>query len=85
MGVAQLYTHQRAAIEAALDAIDTAMDTLRQSGVARSLSTDDVVRVFAFTFALSQLDRNLCDLADRCAELRGEPRAPDEKAPEIVV
>lgn len=65
----------RAPVEAALDAIDAAMDTLRQSGVAKSLSTDDVVRVFAFTFALSQLDRNLCDLADHCVELRGEPRA----------
>ncbi len=74
----------RARLEAALDAIDAAMNTLRQSGVARLLSTDDVVRVFAFTFALSQLDRNLYDLAERWAELRGEPRAPAETAPEIV-
>lgn len=73
-----------APVDAALDALDAAMDTIRQTGIARSLSTDDVARLFTFTFALRQLGRNLHDLADRCAELRGELRAPAETEPEIV-
>ena len=67
---AQAKLPDRQPVDGALTAMDAAMDSVRQTGVARTLSTDEVARLFAFTFALRQLGVNLEDLEDRCAELR---------------
>ena len=53
-----------------LAALDAAVERLRQAGVARAMTTADVGRLFALTFALRQLGENLRDLAERCHDLR---------------
>ncbi len=76
---AQAKIPDRQPVEAALTALDAAMDSIRHTGVARTFSTDEVARLFAFTFALHQLGANLEDLEDRCAELRSNFKARPAK------
>lgn len=69
------------------DAVNTLNDAVmeaRQGGYFRDLSTDDVARLFALTFALEQLPQNFAELSDRLAELRAGARGtPLESAPAI--
>jgi hypothetical protein len=65
---------------APLDAVDSALDgyaaefaALRREGLTRELPDDTVERIFAFGFALDQLQQHLRDLA-RCVT---ELAAPD--------
>jgi hypothetical protein len=53
-------------VEAALEAFDSEVASLRAEGLTRVLSTGDVERLFAVGFALEQMRRNFADLA-RCA------------------
>jgi hypothetical protein len=59
-----------------LDAVDSALDgygaefaVLRREGLTRDLPDDAVERIFAFGFALDQLQLHLRDLARCVAEL----------------
>ncbi len=67
----------------ALAAMDQSVAELRQSGITRAMATEDLARIFALDFALSQLGQNLRDLADRHTDLRGQ--VPGKSGtPEIV-
>jgi uncharacterized membrane protein YccC len=55
------------AMEASLQAYDTAVNSLRSEGVTRSLSSGEVEHLFALSFALEQLHQNFADLA-RCVQ-----------------
>lgn len=59
------------AVERALAALNASVVALRQSGVMRDMTTEDVAQIFSLTFALSQIGQNLRDLADRYADLQG--------------
>jgi uncharacterized membrane protein YgaE (UPF0421/DUF939 family) len=57
--------------------LDDAIMAARRTGTFRSMSADDVARLFALTFALEQLPQNLADLSGRLADLRrGTPSPP---------
>jgi uncharacterized membrane protein YccC len=58
-----------APVLAALDAFEATMGTLRQSGVTRGMTGEEVARIFTLAFALGELRQNLADLADRCHDL----------------
>ena len=49
-----------------------ALTALRRLGVTKTLSDDELGRVFGLGFALEQLHRDLQDLVDRGAELAGQ-------------
>ncbi len=57
-----------APLEAALEAFDAEVASLRAEGLTRSLSTGDVERLFALGFALEQMRQNFADLARRIGE-----------------
>ena len=57
-------------------AYKTALDRVRRQGLTRSLSVDEVGRLFGIAFALDQLRRDLDDLAERATEL-ATGRGPD--------
>jgi hypothetical protein len=52
-------------MEAALAAYVSEMAALRSEGLTRDLPNSDVERIFALSFVLEQLHRNLLDL-ERC-------------------
>ncbi|HXZ15644.1 MAG TPA: FUSC family protein [Roseiarcus sp.] len=56
------------ATQAALTAYSAAIASLRSDNVLRALATADVERVYALSFALEQLCRDLADLAQRVAD-----------------
>jgi uncharacterized membrane protein YccC len=58
-------------VAAAIAEYQTAMRALRSEGVTRSLTDDDVERVFGLAFALEQMCRNLNELASRTREAVG--------------
>ena len=60
------------ATDQAIAAMDKSVAELRQSGMTRAMATEDLARIFALDFALSQLGQNLRDLADRHTDLRGQ-------------
>ena len=60
-------------VEAAIDAYDFEIASLRSEGFTRPLSTTEVERLFALGFALEQLRRNLSDLARCVGELARGP------------
>jgi uncharacterized membrane protein YccC len=55
------------AMEASLQAYDSAVNSLRSEGFTRSVSSSEVERLFALRFALEQLHQNFVDLA-RCVQ-----------------
>lgn len=55
------------AVDDAVADLDRALDRLRSSGVLRTLPSDEVEGVFALSFVLEQMRRNLHDL-DRCLD-----------------
>jgi hypothetical protein len=57
------------AVETAVQAYASAVGLARRDGVMRTLSDEDVSRIFTLGFALDQLRLNFRDLADRIAEL----------------
>jgi hypothetical protein len=58
-------------VAAAIAEYQAAMRALRSEGVSRSLTDDDVERVFGLAFALEQMCRNLNELASRTREAVG--------------
>ncbi|HEV2713758.1 MAG TPA: hypothetical protein VGU64_00750 [Terriglobales bacterium] len=61
--------------EAALKPYGLAIDSLRNEGLTRALSTGELERLFALSFALEQLHHNLIDLARCVREWAGGVRA----------
>jgi hypothetical protein len=59
------------AVEASLKAYDSAVTSIRNEGLTRTLSSGEVERLFALGFALEQLHRNFADLA-RCVDERAQ-------------
>jgi uncharacterized membrane protein YccC len=57
------------AVEAAVQAYASAVGAARRDGLMRTLSDEDVSRIFTLGFALDQLRLNFRDLADRITEL----------------
>jgi hypothetical protein len=51
-------------VDKALSCVEAAFENPKTS-----MSSDNVPRLFAFSFAVGQLGQNLRDLADRCADL----------------
>ncbi len=58
-------------MQASLKAHDAEVASLRREGLTRALSTLEVERLFALSFALEQLGQNFADLA-RCLEEFGK-------------
>ena len=54
-----------------LQAVEVELGRLREDGGLRALPMDDMARLMAFDFALSQLRANIKDLADRNSDLAG--------------
>ena len=61
------------AVAEAVGAYKAALDGVRRPGLTRSLSVDEVGRLFGIGFALDQLRRDLDDLAERARELAAGP------------
>jgi uncharacterized membrane protein YccC len=70
--VRRRHAPQLKGVEAALSAYTSEIVSLRQRGVTRGLSTDEVERVFALGFTLEQIHQNFADLA-RCVEEHARP------------
>jgi hypothetical protein len=64
------------AVESALDGYGAEFAALRRQGLTRELPDDAVERIFAFGFALDQLQLHLRDLARCVAELAAAGGAP---------
>jgi uncharacterized membrane protein YccC len=64
------------ALAAAVALLNDAVVEARRTGVLRAMSTDEVARLFALTFALEQLSQNLAEVSARCRDLRQEPVVP---------
>lgn len=58
-----------APLPTAFDTVHQAIADMRRDGITRSLSGDEIERVFGLSFALDQLRRNLDDLAGHAREL----------------
>lgn len=70
-------------VEDAVAVFNDAIMVARREGAFRDMSTDDVARLFALTFALEQLPQNFAELSDRLADLRkGTPAFPVRKRPD---
>jgi uncharacterized membrane protein YccC len=61
--------------EASLKVYGLAINSLRNEGLTRALSDNEVERLFALSFALEQLHHNLIDLARCVREWAGDVRA----------
>jgi uncharacterized membrane protein YccC len=59
-----------APVETAIAGFADAIVELRRAALTRSLSSEELSRLFTFAFALDQLRQNLQDLVDRCQDLR---------------
>lgn len=58
-----------------------AVDDMRQTGVAHSLSTTALSRLFGIGFALDQLRRDLADLAEAAGAPSAPPKTPAAQPP----
>lgn len=73
-GLSEVTVVTRDGVSDAYAAFTAAFDTIRQTGITRTLDFDAAGRVFGLAFTLERLHRDLGDLADRIDEIaKGEP------------